>query len=187
MKVKYRHQHRLQRLIVLIGLPATGKSTLARFLNERKSYEVVSADKFINNLALTNKITVTQAMKDFRKEVMEEILKQTRVVKVTHGNVIFDLPNLTSEERYVIYEGVSPSHKRSCDKIAIYFETPLEGILARNSIKQLDHLDHEEESLREMHARLEPPTSGEFDYVMKVYDHEMKDYQMDYLTTLQKT
>ena len=188
MKVKYRNKNRLQRLIFLIGLPATGKSTLTKYLNQRNRYEVVCVDKFIRDLSTKHNITVTETLEKFKDQIREEISRQASVVRVLNASVIVDMSNLISDERIRLMKEINKSYRGpNCDKIAIFFNAPLEGILERNRMRYLSNQDHSEISLRSMFNSIEGPKEKEFDYIMVVNDHEMVDYQKDYLHTLQNT
>lgn len=105
-----------------------------------------------------------------------------------NASVIVDMSNLISDERIRLMKEINKSYRGpNCDKIAIFFNAPLEGILERNRMRYLSNQDHSEISLRSMFNSIEGPKEKEFDYIMVVNDHEMVDYQKDYLHTLQNT
>jgi len=114
----------MSKLFMMIGLPASGKSTIAKEIAESEDAEIVSSDKI-------------------RKELFgnEEVqLDNGQVFKIVHNrlidglkagkNMIFDATNINYKKRRAFLQTLN---KLDVIKVAILIATPYEECIERNS------------------------------------------------------
>lgn len=121
-------------LTVLVGLPASGKSTYINNLKETKNFEIVSRDNFIIEkgieLGLTD-LNYSEVFKTLTNEEQDEITTKT-FKKFTESikkdlNVIVDMTNMSKKSRNKWL-----SSARKYKKHAVVFATDLNEIKKRN-------------------------------------------------------
>ena len=142
---------------MLVGIPGSGKTT---YLNETfVDHYIASSDDIIEATARECGLTYEDVFKDsigFATKIAEA---QIEFASVCQKNVIVDRTNLTKKSRARM---MSFLHRaKDYNKIALYFDTPLEIIKKRLTKRNEDGKIISPQLLTEMQARLEPPTEDE--------------------------
>ena len=109
---------------MMIGLPASGKSTIAREIAEKENAVVISTDKLRKELLNDEN---SQADNNLIFKEAEKRLKEN----INNGNnVIFDATNINYKKRR---DWLNRFNKYNVEKIAILVATPYEECLERNA------------------------------------------------------
>jgi predicted kinase len=135
-----------QRIILMVGLPASGKSTWLA----RRGVTALSSDWVRQVLSddMTNQGIHARVFQTLRF-----LLRQR--LRIGRPESYVDATHLTPEERrpYILM-----ARRHGCDVEALYFDVPLEVCLARNQARARVV---PEGAMRAMSAKLRPPTVEE--------------------------
>lgn len=153
----YINEDKQKEIILLIGLPASGKST---YISKMKGkYTIVSNDLYVEKIANKLKITYEEAFKKINKDdVLGNTRKEFDKAISKNQNVIVDNTNMNVKERSYFMKSTSEEYKR----IAIIFK-----ISDAELRKRLDKRGKDTgkvipyEVIKAMKARYEPPTKKE--------------------------
>lgn len=105
-------------IMVLVGLPGSGKSTFIKQLKSEKKYVVVSTDDIFEQLAKDAGVNYTQAFNTFPyKEVEREMFSSLNKALSRRDNIIVDQTNMTVKSRNRKLSMVPTGYK----KIAVVF------------------------------------------------------------------
>lgn len=116
----------MNKFYMMIGLPASGKSTIAKEISESEDAVIISSDEIRREWGNVN--DQSQNAKVFEK--VEKRLKQN----ILDGrNVIFDATNISYKKRRAWLERFN---KYDIQKIAVLVATPYEECLKRNSKRE---------------------------------------------------
>ena len=155
-------QKKDKELIVLIGLPASGKST---YIKKMKGYEVVSNDHVVEDFAQKKGITYTEAFHQLNKDLVKGKVRKKFDDAVKSGkNIIIDNTSMTKSQRGYYVSNVPPNYK----KIAVIFK-----ISDSELRKRLDKRAKEtgkvipDDVIEYMKKNYESPTKGEFDEIKR--------------------
>jgi len=144
----------LPTLIILMGLPGSGKSYVSDYLRRKYGYTVLSGEEITNQLFGTEKVSgkqYSEAYKTIRQKASELLLQEK--------SVVIDGTNLRQAFRQQIYDEVSCSSTKLIylkvdDKIA------LDRISKRNNSCSLD-------TFNSFKSQIEEPLSNEKAIVLK--------------------
>lgn len=109
-------------LIMLIGVPASGKSTWVKKNFDPMQYNLLSTDNYIESVAEKEGITYNEAFKDHIKKATDNMNKMAKDAFSNNRNVIWDQTNLSKKSRKAKLAMVPSRYK----KRAVFFVTPNE-------------------------------------------------------------
>ena len=153
----YINEDKQKEIILLVGLPASGKST---YISKMKGkYTIVSNDLYVEKVAKKLKLTYTEAFdKINRDDVLGNTKKEFDKALSKNQNIIVDNTNMNVKERSYFIDNAPKDYK----KIAIIFK-----ISDSELKKRLDKRGKETgktipyEVIEKMKARYEKPTTKE--------------------------
>ena len=123
-------------LIMLCGIPTSGKSTFVKKLFTQPYFEravVLSTDNYIQQKAEEQQKTYNEVFKTYIKEATTNMQKQLELAILEGRDLIFDQTNLTRKTRKAKTSSISADMYR---KRAVYFEISLEEALERNKHRE---------------------------------------------------
>lgn len=104
-------------LIVLVGLPGSGKSTsvndLFEDLNSSDTF-YYSTDAYIDRVALSKGMTYNECFKDHINEATKEMNSSLNDAIRWNSNVIWDQTNMSSKKRLGILSKFPKSYRKIC-------------------------------------------------------------------------
>lgn len=141
-------------LIVLCGLPGSGKSTYAKYVTESGHFECVSTDQ------IRKELYGDENIQGNGKKVFNTAFKTLRTYGLFHKHCVFDATNLTPKARKRIMKECRSYYNLIVCK---YIDTPLDVCLHRNS--QRERVVPKEVILRMYKSFVMPNKEEGFDYV----------------------
>lgn len=122
----------LKNLIVLIGLPASGKSTYCAKYQELNPDTIrLSSDDYIERYAEAHGITYNEAWPHCASEATKDLNLKADWAFKAGKNVIWDQTNLSSKKRRKVINSAGSGYTVT----AVVFETPFETCLERNAMR----------------------------------------------------
>ena len=153
-------------LIMLCGIPTSGKSTYVEKLKKMKYWEnavVLSTDSYIEEYAKRVGQTYNEVFDDVIPDATRELELELNMAKDKGKDIIWDQTNLSVKTRRKKLLKLPSFYRRN----AVYFEVSLEDALERNKHREGKFIP--ESILKRMWHQFEIPTRNEdFDYVEKV-------------------
>lgn len=147
-----------QRLFVLVGVPGSGKTTLAKKMIESLQDNTVhiSRDSIRNEIgdALFNKKSEANVFKVYIERI-------ATALKLGY-DVIADSTNISKDKRVIYFalcEVLEKANLANVDLIAIFASTPLSVCIERNNERHADKVP--EEVIELMHSKIEEPSYDE--------------------------
>lgn len=118
----------MNKLYMMIGLPASGKSTIAKDIAKSEGAIIVSSDEIRKELFgdindQSNNV-----------KVFEEVINRTKFYLANKYNVIIDATNINYKKRRHLLNSIDNLHGK--DRIAILVATPYEECLERNKLRE---------------------------------------------------
>lgn len=149
----------MNKLIVLVGLPASGKSTYAKEHLENKNTVILSSDK------LREELLGDERCQDNNDLIFRTLYKRAKEELQNGKNVVIDATNINIKARR---STLSNFVKMDIERIAIVFATPFEVCIARDKERERTV---GEEVIKKFFYRFEIPMEYEgFDKVTIVKD-----------------
>lgn len=143
-------------LALLIGIPASGKSTVAKELSE-KGYSLLSSDRIRGEIYGEGMPTDEKERDRLAKAVFNRIRSEAKKLLSQGRSVVIDATNLSRKKRMKLlsYLGLTPCYKR-----AYLLITSHEVCLQRNAMRPTGQRAPDEDMLRLM-REFEIPVLGE--------------------------
>ncbi len=118
----------MNKLYMMIGLPASGKSTIAKDIAKSEGAIIVSSDEIRKELFgdindQSNNV-----------KVFEEVINRAKFYLANKYNVIIDATNINYKKRRHLLNSIDNLHGK--DRIAILVATPYEECLERNKLRE---------------------------------------------------
>ena len=113
-------------LIMLVGIPGSGKTTYSAELSKKYNAKVISSDK----------VRQTYVGID-EKDVFPTVYRLCIEELKNGGNVIIDATHITPKVRKRTFDALD-QYDVEYDKIAIYFDTPVDVCIKRVEIRNQD-------------------------------------------------
>ena len=153
----------MPKFIMVVGLPASGKSTLAEKLKEEYNAEIISSDN------LRKELYNDEQNQEHNGEIFNEMMKRTIAYLKKNKNVIYDATNINSKRRINICSQVS---KYVDEKICYLLTTSYELCIKRNNERERKVPD---EVIKRMLYNFNTPSIYEgFTKVVVVHSDEQK-------------
>lgn len=144
-----------QKLFVLIGIPGSGKTTLASEMIESIGDNVVHISRDNVRDEVGDKVYNRKSEQRVFKEYIRRIASSLKM----GYDVIADSTNLTEEKRYIYFalkEALEKAQLADVDVIGIFVSTPLSVCLERNSERHGD-AKVPDIVIESMHSKIEEP------------------------------
>lgn len=152
------------RFVMLIGLPASGKSTYAASLEDAV---VVSSD------AIREELLGDVSDQERNDKVFLEVGRRVKAAlsEGAVGTVVLDATNISKKRRVAFLKELS---KYDCEKCAVWFAVPYAECLRRNASRERVVPEH---AIAKMLLNFNPPSKTEgFDKVEIVVSGDISDY-----------
>lgn len=120
------------KFIMLVGLPASGKSTYSEKYKNDENWVVVSTDTYIEEYAAKNNTTYNKCFKEQFQNAEIHLRSILGKAIRENKNILWDQTNLNPKSRIRKLK-MFPKHYY---KIATSFRVPLDEILKRNSKRE---------------------------------------------------
>ncbi len=150
-------------LIMLCGIPCSGKSTYVETLKNMKYWEnamILSTDNYIETQAQRMGMTYNEIFQDCIDNATRQLEIDFIEAKDNGKDIICDQTNLSIKARRKKLSKLPSYYRRS----AVYFEISLEEVLERNKHREGKFIP--ESILKRMYHQFEVPTITEgFDHV----------------------
>lgn len=117
----------MNKLYMMIGLPASGKSTIAKEISKSEGAIIVSSDEIRKEFGDIN--DQSQNVK-----VFEEVISRAKFYLANQYDVIIDATNINYKKRRHLLNSIDSLHTK--ERIAILVATPYEECLERNQLRE---------------------------------------------------
>lgn len=141
-------------LIVMCGLPGSGKSTYTKYITDSGHFECVSTDQ------IRKRLYGDENIQGNGKEVFDTAFLQLQTFGLAKKHCVFDATNITQKARRRVVQECRNYYDLIVCK---YIDTPLEVCLHRNS--QRERVVPKEVILRMANQFTMPSREEGFDYV----------------------
>lgn len=160
----------MNKLIVMVGLPASGKSTYSKELATKENAIILSSDQLREELYGDVNDT------EHNNEVFAELHRRIKENLAKEKNVIWDSTNLNYKKRKIFLEGV---RKTNCTKECYFMATPYEVCLEQNSQRNRQVPEH---VLKRMYKSIYVPQYYEgFDKIHIIYNTQNMKFDVNEL------
>lgn len=151
-----------QQLIVMCGVPASGKSTISKQLADKLEATLISRDM------VRNEIKETKYDRETHDRVKTAFLDKIKSKLLLGDNVVADATHLTKTSReYLIKIG----QEFDVSLVAVYFDVEWEVLKSRNAMRD-EKIKVPEDTLKSMYMDYGFPSKTEgFDNVVKIKDN----------------
>jgi predicted kinase len=158
--------------IMMIGVPASGKSTMIQKINENKDFVVLSTDNFIEAVAKMRESTYDEVFKNTIKAAEFYLQERLEQAIKDGANIIWDQTNLTYKSRKAKIAKVPEDYTR----VGWTFKTPEPEEWERR-LKSRPGKTIPKHILESMAKSFEEPMVPEFDFFVDSYEAYMLMHQ----------
>jgi predicted kinase len=151
----------MSKFIMLMGLPASGKSTVSEDLSQQFNAEILSSDQ------LRKELYDNEGNQDNNQKVFEELNKRANRLLAEGKNVIYDSTNLNRKKRKHLINHVIKADEKIIFYLNTHFNTCLERDKNRSRVVG-------REVIERMYKNLHIPVLNEgWDEVNFIYENKM--------------
>ena len=152
-----------KKFIMMIGLPGSGKSTIARGLAEENDVVYLSSDD------IRKELSGNEENQNINTEVFETMRKRTLQALNDGKHVVYDATNINSKKR----KGLLTQLPKKVEKIAYYIATSYKNTLEQNSKRERIV---PKEVIDRMYKTFQIPIYSEgWDKIITQYDIDVED------------
>ena len=149
----------MKKLYVLVGIPASGKSTWVQNQDWKDQCEVISTDDYVEAYAKEVGKTYSEVFDDYMPTAVELMLEKVERARDAGKDIIWDQTNTGRKSRKAKLAMAPGYHK-----IAVVFATPEEGEWQRRLASRPGKAIPDA-VLKAMATGLQLPTEDEFDEI----------------------
>lgn len=152
----------MSHLIMLCGIPTSGKSTYTKMNFQLSGYKILSTDNYLEAIAEQNNSTYNEVFDAFIGQATKRLEFDLISATINDVSIIWDQTNLSAKTRKNKLKKIPETYF----KTAIYFEIELEEALKRNETREGKFIP--KDILKRMYHQFEIPTVEEgFDSIVK--------------------
>ncbi len=123
------------KLLVLVGLPGSGKSTwVKKYISKHKNFIVISVDDAIEEFAVSDGTNYNTAWKKYISDATAIMKQNLQSAYNDNISVIVDKTNLTVKSRNRVLSSAPPNYI----KIAVIFQIPSKELYRRLEMRKND-------------------------------------------------
>lgn len=153
------------KMIIMVGLPASGKSTIAKEIAIKENAIIHSSD------LLRKELFGDENECDRNEELFKELHSRIKQDLSKDVNVIYDATNVSYKRRKAFLDEL---RKLGCEKICYLIATPYKKCLEQNKIRERFVPEH---VIRKMYLNFDVPAYFEgWDKIEIVYNGKIEDY-----------
>lgn len=150
-------------IIIMVGLPATGKSTFIR--NNYSNYVIISTDDYITKMAVADGKKYNEVFKQYVGPAHDNLKQEFNQAISNDENIVWDQTNLSRGKRASILRQIPDHYKIIC----VIFDPPDDVRNERNKNRTDKVIPSE--VIDRMKSSYEEPTKSEgFDEIIKITD-----------------
>lgn len=147
-----------QKLFVLVGIPGSGKTTLAKNMIESLDSDIIHISRDAIREEVGDKVFNKKSEANVFKTYIARI---ATALKLGH-DVIADATNLSKDKRVIYFalcEALDKANLANVDMIGIFVSTPLSTCIERNDKRSENKVPTE--TIKSMYAKIEEPSYDE--------------------------
>lgn len=150
-------------LVMLVGLPYSGKSTCAKSLGIFNDYVLVSSDQEVHNIAAENNTTYNQCFNEVADLAMKRATEKLLQALKDKKDILIDQTNLTKASRRRKLSQVPSGYKKTC--IVVPLPTDEEMVIRKQERTTHSVPDKVLENMKQIYQ--EPTLDEGFDIIYK--------------------
>lgn len=166
MKINDLQNNKRPTIYVLVGAPASGKSTWTKqLLSKDSSFVVISTDDLLDEYAAAEGLTYSQSWEKYFSKANNEAKQKFQSAIANKSNIIYDQTNMGGKKRKSILSNVQDYYK-----IAVVFDVDTKELFRRNKEREEKTGKHvPEHVIKKMLGDYNPVTKQEgFEKIIRV-------------------
>jgi predicted kinase len=162
----------MNKIITLIGLPASGKSTIAKDISIKENAIIHASDE------LRKELFGEEDIQDKNDKVFQELHKRIKQNLSEGKNILYDACNISAKRRKAFLDELK---KFDCEKICYVIATPYEKCLEQNKLRDRQVPEY---VIKKMYLNFDVPAYFEgWDKIEIIYNGIIEE---DYLTLFKR-